>query len=65
MEYQLYKNIICHADICIGKPIIKGTGKTVQWVMTFILAGDSDGSVLESYPGLTREDLQAIHAFLG
>ncbi|HZW71407.1 MAG TPA: DUF433 domain-containing protein [Hanamia sp.] len=63
MEYQLYKNIISHPDICNGKPTIKGTRITVQSVMSFILAGDSDESVLDSYPRLTKEDLQTCKEF--
>ena len=58
MEIESYKNIISHPDICNGKPTIKGTRITVQSVMSFILAGDTDQSVLESYPRLTQEDLQ-------
>jgi uncharacterized protein (DUF433 family) len=63
MEYQLYKNIISNPDVCNGKPTIRGTRITVQSVMGFILAGDTDESVLESYPRLTREDLQNCKDF--
>ena len=63
MEYQLYKNIISHPDICNGKPTIRGTRITVQSVMSFILAGDSENSVLESYPRLKREDIQVCKEF--
>ena len=31
--------------------------------MSFILAGDSDESVLDSYPRLTKEDLQTCKEF--
>lgn len=30
MEYQLYKNIISHTDICKGKPAIKRTVDAFQ-----------------------------------
>ncbi len=63
MEYQLYKNIISDPDICNGKPTIKGTRITVQSVMSFILAGDSDQAVLEGYPRMTADDLQACKEF--
>lgn len=63
MEYQLYKNIISNPDICNGKPTIKGTRITVQSVMSFILAGDDDETVLEGYPRMTKNDLQACKEF--
>ena len=63
MEHQLYKNIISHPDICNGKPTIKGTRITVQAVMSFIFAGDSDESVLKSYPRLRKEDIQICNEF--
>lgn len=63
MEYQLYKNIIPHPDICNGKPTIKGTRITVRSVMSFILAGDSYESILESYPRVAQEDLQTCKEF--
>lgn len=63
MEYQLYKNIVSNPDICNGKPTIKGTRITVQSVMSFILAGDTDESVLKDYPRMTPDDLQTCKEF--
>ena len=63
MKTEIYKNIISHPDICNGKPTIRGTRVTVQSVMSFILAGDSDERVLESYPRLTKEDIQTCKEF--
>ncbi len=63
MEYQLYKNIISNPDICNGKPTIKGTRITVQSVMSFVLAGDTDESVLKDYPRMTAEDLHTCKEF--
>lgn len=59
MEYQLYKNIVSNPDICNGRPTIKGTRITVQSVMSFVLAGDDDETVLEGYPRMTSDDMQA------
>ena len=63
MEYQLYKNIISNPDICNGRPTIRGTRITVQSVMSFILAGDDDETVLKGYPRMTSDDLQACKEF--
>jgi uncharacterized protein (DUF433 family) len=46
-------------DICNGRPVIRGTRITAQTVLEFLAAGDSVEDVLEEYPSLTREDIQA------
>lgn len=51
--------IISNPNVCNGKPIISGTRITVQSLLEFLAAGDSINDVLEEYPDLTREDVQA------
>lgn len=51
--------IAIHPDICNGRPVIRGTRIAVQTVLEFLGAGDSVEDVLEEYPDLTREDVQA------
>ena len=63
MEYELYKNIVSNPDICNGKPTIKGTRITVQTIMSFVLAGDTDEDVLEGYPRLTKADIKTCREF--
>lgn len=63
MEYELYKNIVSNPEICNGKPIIKGTRITVQTIMSFVLAGDTDEEVLDGYPRLTSNDITTCKEF--
>ncbi len=53
------ERITVSPDICNGKPVVRGTRITVQTVLEFLAAGDSVGDVLEEYPALKREDVQA------
>lgn len=53
------ERITVSPDICNGKPVIRGTRITVQTVLEFLAAGDSVEDVLEEYPTLKREDVQA------
>lgn len=53
------ERITVSADICNGKPVVRGTRITVQTVLEFLAAGDSIEDVLEEYPGLKREDVHA------
>lgn len=47
-------------EIVFGKPHIKGTRLSVEFLMGLFANGWSEQQVLESYPHLTREDLQAL-----
>jgi uncharacterized protein (DUF433 family) len=53
------ERIVIDPEICNGKPVIRGTRITAQTVLEFLGAGDSVEDVLEEYPQLTREDVQA------
>ncbi len=64
MEYQLYKNIVTHPDICNGKAVIRGTRITVQTLMELVLAGESDKQILKSYPRLSKDDIATSKEFL-
>ena len=50
-------------DVCNGRPVVRGTRIAVRTVLEFLAAGDSVEDVLEEYPGLTREDVQACLAY--
>jgi uncharacterized protein (DUF433 family) len=53
------ERISIKADVCNGRPVIRGTRIAVQTVLEFLAAGDSVEEVLAEYPRLTRADVQA------
>lgn len=53
------ERIVIAPDICNGRPVVRGTRIAVQTVLEFLAAGDSIEDVLQEYPDLTREDVQA------
>ncbi len=55
----MVERITFHPDICNGRPTVRGTRISAQTVLEFLAAGDSIEDVLEEYPSLTREDVQA------
>ena len=57
------ERITVNPDICNGRPVIRGTRITAQTVLEFLAAGDSVEDVLEEYPMLKREDVQACLNF--
>jgi len=46
-------------DVCNGKAVIKGTRISVSTILGFLSAGDSYEDILEAYPEITKEDIQA------
>lgn len=50
-------------SVLASKPIIKGTRLSVEFLLGLFAEGWAEQQVLENYPQLTREDLQAVFAF--
>ena len=55
--------ITIDADLCNGKPTIRGQRITVQTILEFLSAGESHEEILRQYPTLTAEDIQASLRF--
>ena len=60
---QIFDRIAIDEGICNGKPTIKGTRITVQTIIEFLSAGDSEEEILSSYPTLKQEDIKAALKF--
>ncbi len=60
-----WKNHI-HLDpaVLLGKPVIKGTRLSVEFILSLFAAGWSEKQILENYPLLKPEDLRAVFAFV-
>jgi uncharacterized protein (DUF433 family) len=48
-----------NADVCNGRPVLRGTRIAVQSVLEMLAAGDSVEDVLEAFPSLRREQVLA------
>lgn len=57
MKWQEY--IVVDPDVCHGQACIKGTRVMVSVILDNLAAGLSIEELLESYPTLTREAVQA------
>ncbi len=55
--------IISDPNIMVGKPVIKGTRITVEHILQEFNSGLSIDGILEEYPHLTREGVQAALRF--
>jgi uncharacterized protein (DUF433 family) len=50
--------ITIDADVCNGKPTIRGQRITVQTILEFLSAGESNEEILRQYATLTQEDIE-------
>lgn len=45
--------------VMMGKPVIRGTRLTVELILRKLSEGAGEEDLMEAYPRLTREDIQA------
>ena len=62
-DQQLLERIACDPRVMVGKPVIKGTRLTVEFILNLLAHGSSAANILDEYDGLTTEDIQACLLF--
>jgi uncharacterized protein (DUF433 family) len=58
-DEQLLERITLNPKVMVGKPVIKGTRLTVEYILNLLAHGATTAEILEEYQGLTKEDIQA------
>jgi uncharacterized protein (DUF433 family) len=59
-----YKEILSiNTEIRFGKPCVRSTRISVYDVLTLLASGMSKSEIIQDYPELTEEDIQACLAF--
>jgi uncharacterized protein (DUF433 family) len=59
----LSERIVVDPEILAGKPVIRGTRLSVEFILDLLAAGQSDNELLANYSGLTREDILACLSY--
>ena len=62
-DTQLLERITVNPAVMIGKPIIKGTRLTVEYIVRLLAHGATKEEILDEYDGLTAEDIYACLLF--
>jgi uncharacterized protein (DUF433 family) len=55
--------IMIDAAILTGKPVVRGTRLSVDFIIGLMADGWTEPDILAEYPGLTREDITACLAY--
>ncbi len=58
------EHIVSDKEVLLGKPTIKDTRLSVEHIISLLAQGWSENQILESYPRLTKESLQAVFAYI-
>jgi uncharacterized protein (DUF433 family) len=63
LNQQLLQRIATNPQVMAGKPVIKGTRLTVEYILGLLAQGATHAEILEEYDGLEQEDLLACFLF--
>ncbi|MBN1890244.1 MAG: DUF433 domain-containing protein, partial [Thermoflexales bacterium] len=58
-DQQLLERITLDPKVMVGKPVIRGTRLTVEYILNLLAHGASTTEILQEYQGLGEEDIQA------
>jgi uncharacterized protein (DUF433 family) len=61
MNWQ--EQIVIDPQILVGKPVIKGTRLSVDFILDLPAQGWSEAELLRNYPGLTTTNIRACLAY--
>jgi uncharacterized protein (DUF433 family) len=59
----LLTRIVLNPKVMVGKPVIRGTRLTVEFILGLLAHGATEQEILNEYSGLTQEDIQACLLF--
>ena len=62
-DEQLLQRIVLDPKIMVGKPVIRGTRLTVDFILNLLAHGSTEQEILQEYTGLTEEDIRACFLF--
>jgi uncharacterized protein (DUF433 family) len=62
-DEQLLERITLNPNVMVGKPVIKGTRLTVEYILNLLAHGAKGAEIIAECQGLTQEDIQACPLF--
>lgn len=62
MNWQEY--IVSDKEVLLGKPTIKGTRISVEHIVGLLAQGWTENEIIENFPRLTKESLQAVFSYI-
>ena len=57
-------HIEINEKVLAGKPVLKGTRISVEHIIDLLAVGWTDQEIIENYPRITKENLQAVFSYI-
>jgi uncharacterized protein (DUF433 family) len=57
------ERIVSDESVLLGKPTVKGTRISIEFILERLADGWTEQQILENYPRLTQADLQAVFSY--
>jgi len=64
-DKALLDRITLNPKVMMGKPVIRGTRLTVEFVVNLLAHGATNAEIIAEYKGLTEDDIKACLLFAG
>lgn len=58
-DQQLLERIVLNPKVLAGKPVIRGTRLSVEYILNLLAHDANVAEILEEYEGLSPEDIKA------
>ncbi|MBD3287304.1 DUF433 domain-containing protein [candidate division KSB1 bacterium] len=62
-DRMLLERIVIDPKIMVGKPVIKGTRLTVEYILNLLAHGETINDILQEFEGINVADIQACLLF--
>lgn len=62
-DEELLNRIVSDPNVLVGKPVIKGTRLSVEFILNLLAHGTTADEILAEYPGLELDDIRACQQF--
>jgi uncharacterized protein (DUF433 family) len=62
-EQELLERITLNPKVMVGKPVVRGTRLTVEYILGLLAHGATIAEILHEYDGLVQDDIQACLLF--
>ncbi len=62
-DSKLLERIVLNPQVMAGKPVVRGTRLTVDYVLNLLAHGSSEQDIVNEYKGLSPDDVRACILF--
>ncbi len=62
-DEELLQRIVINPKVMLGRPIIRATRLTVDFILNLLAHGATEDEIIDEYKGLIKEDIRSCFLF--